>query len=68
MSAHRSNLSVLGLPLVGAGSLVHMRLSLPLLGPLHWLARYRGNRTRRGESRDAAAVVVIVLLLVGAAR
>lgn len=60
--------TVLGLPMVGAGSLVHMMLSLPLLGPLHWLARYRGNRSRRGDSRDAAAMVVIVLLLVGAAR
>lgn len=67
MSAYRSNV-VLGLPMVGAGSLVHMMLSLPLLGPLHWLARYRGNRSRRGDSRDAAAMVVIVLLLVGAAR
>jgi len=59
---------LLGLPVVGAGSLVHMLLSLPFLGPVHWLARYRGNRSRRGDTRDAAAMVVVVLLLVGAAR
>ena len=59
---------ILGLPVVGAGSLVHMLLSLPFLGPVHWLARYRGNRSRRGDTRDVAAMVVIVLLLVGAAR
>jgi hypothetical protein len=59
---------ILGLPIVGAGSLVHMLLSLPFLGPVHWLARYRGNRSRRGDTRDLAAMVVVVLLLVGAAR
>lgn len=59
---------ILGLPIVGASSLVHMLLSLPFLGPVHWLARYRGNRSRRGDTRDVAAMVVIVLLLVGAAR
>ncbi|KIM75411.1 hypothetical protein PILCRDRAFT_827334 [Piloderma croceum F 1598] len=59
---------ILGLPVVGAGSLVQMMLSLPFLGPVHWLARYRGNRSRRGDSRDVAAMVVIVLLLVSAAR
>lgn len=30
---------VLGLPVVGAGSLIHMLLSFPLLGPVQWLAR-----------------------------
>jgi len=59
---------VLGLPVVGAGSLVHMLLSMPLIGPVHWLARYRGNRSRRGNSRDFAAIVVIILLIAGAAR
>jgi len=59
---------ILGLPVVGAGSLVQMLLSLPFLGPVHWLARYRGNRSRRGDTRDVAAMVVIMLLLVGAAR
>lgn len=60
---------LLGLPIVGAGSLVHMLLSFPLLGPVHWLARYRGNRGRRRENtRDVAAVVIVVLLVVGAAR
>ena len=59
---------MLGLPIVGASSLVQMLLSVPFLGPVHWLARYRGNRSRRGDTRDVAAMVVIVLLLVGAAR
>jgi hypothetical protein len=59
---------LLGLPIVSAGSLVHMLLSFPLLGPVHWIARYRGNRARRDSTRDVAAVVVVVLLLVGAAR
>lgn len=60
---------VLGLPVVGAGSLVHMLLSLPLLTPVHWLARFRGGRSRRNSSsRDAAAVVIIILLIVGVAR
>ncbi|KAF7970508.1 hypothetical protein HWV62_23739 [Athelia sp. TMB] len=60
---------VLGLPVVGAGSLIHMLLSFPLLGPVQWLAR-RGNRNRgrRGDSRDMAAMVVLALLLAGAIR
>ena len=60
---------ILGLPVVGAASLVHMLFSLPLLGPLQWIARSRGNRGRRGNgSRDTAAVVIIFLLAVGALR
>jgi hypothetical protein len=59
---------LLGLPIVSAGSLVHMLLSFPLLGPVHWIARYRGNRGRRDNTRDVAAVVIVVLLIVGAAR
>ncbi|KAH7928554.1 hypothetical protein BV22DRAFT_1082915 [Leucogyrophana mollusca] len=59
---------LLGLPLVGAGSLVHMLLSFPLLGPVHWIARYRGHNRRRGNTTDLAAIVIIVLIAVGAAR
>jgi hypothetical protein len=59
---------ILGIPMVGAGSLVHMLLSAPLLGPLQWLARQRGSRRRRDQSRDIAAVIIIVLIVVGAAR
>ena len=59
---------ILGLPMVGAGSLVHMLLSAPLLGPLQWLARQRGSRRRRDQSRDIAAIIIIVLIVVGAAR
>lgn len=59
---------ILGLPMVGAVSVVQALLSLGLLSPVHLLARYRGNRSRRGDTRDIAAMVVIMVLLVGAAR
>jgi hypothetical protein len=60
---------VLGLPVVGAASLVQMLFSLPLLGPIQWIARSRGNRGRRSNgSRDTAAVVIILLLAIGALR
>ena len=60
---------VLGLPVVGAVSLIHMLFSLPFLGPLQWIARSRGNRGRRNSgSRDTAAVVIILLLAIGALR
>jgi hypothetical protein len=59
---------LLGLPLVGMGSLVQMLLSMPLLGPVHWFAQYRRHRSRRPSSRDTAAFIVLLLLLVGAAR
>lgn len=60
---------ILGLPVVGAVSLVHMMFSLPLLSPLQWIARSRGNRgRRRSGSRDTAAVVIIFLLALGALR
>lgn len=60
---------LIGLPLIGAGSLVHMLVSLPVLAPLQWLARSRGNRRRNNDSaRDIAAFVVVVLIVVGAAR
>lgn len=57
----------LGLPIVGAGSLVHLLLSMPFLGPVQWLARYRGNR-RRGDSNDIAAGLIVILLVIGALR
>jgi hypothetical protein len=59
---------LLGLPVVGAGSLVHMLFSLPFIGPIHWLARYRGSRNRRGSSRDLAAIVIVGLIIIGALR
>lgn len=58
---------LLGLPIVGASSLVHLLLSAPVIGPVHWLARYRGNR-RRENSRDMAALILVGLLSVGALR
>jgi hypothetical protein len=45
-----------------------MLLSFGFLGPVHWLARFRGNRRRDNNTRDVAAVIIIVLLVVGAAR
>lgn len=60
---------IIGLPLVGAGSLVHLLLSVQFLAPVQWLARYRGRRTRQNNgSRDVAALIVISLLVVGALR
>ncbi|KAH9064140.1 hypothetical protein EDB87DRAFT_1377055 [Lactarius vividus] len=60
---------VLGLPVVGAASLIHMLFSLPLLGPLQWIARSRGTRGSRGSrSGDTASVVILFLLAVGALR
>jgi len=60
---------VLGLPVVGAASLIHMLFSLPFLGPIQWIARSRGNRRRRNsDSRDTAAIFIILLLAIGALR
>ncbi|KAF8807323.1 hypothetical protein BYT27DRAFT_7138009 [Phlegmacium glaucopus] len=60
---------IIGLPLVGAGSLVHMILSVQILAPMQWLAQYRGSRNRRNSgSQDIAALIVITLLIVGALR
>ncbi|KAJ7783705.1 hypothetical protein DFH07DRAFT_788846 [Mycena maculata] len=57
---------LIGLPLVGAGSIVHMLLSLQM--PLHLLTRYRTGNRRRDSSRDIASLIIIGLVLVGAAR
>jgi len=60
---------ILGLPVVGAASLIHMLFSLPLLGPIQWIARSRGRRGRGSSgSRDTAAVVIVLLLAIGALR
>ncbi|KAH9047628.1 hypothetical protein EDB84DRAFT_467910 [Lactarius hengduanensis] len=60
---------ILGLPVVGAASLIHMLFSLPLLGPLQWIARSRGTRGRQGSrSGDTASMVILFLLAVGALR
>ncbi|KAF8905502.1 hypothetical protein CPB84DRAFT_1676517 [Gymnopilus junonius] len=60
---------LLGLPLIGAGSLVHMLLTVPYLGPIQWIARYRGGRSRRNSNtQDIAALIVVGLLIIGALR
>ncbi|KAF9650072.1 hypothetical protein BDM02DRAFT_3112670 [Thelephora ganbajun] len=59
---------LLGLPLVGIGSLIQMILSMPILGPVHWIARYRSARGRRGSTRDTTAIIVVGLMLIGALR
>ncbi|TRM60233.1 hypothetical protein BD626DRAFT_505873 [Schizophyllum amplum] len=59
---------VLGLPVVGAGSLIQMLLTVGYLAPIHWLARYRARRRTRGGGGDVAALVIVGLLLVGAFR
>ena len=59
---------LLGLPMIGVGSLIHMILTLPFMGPLQWVARWRGNRTRRGSDRDLAAAVIVIFIVIGAAR
>ncbi|KAJ7706260.1 hypothetical protein B0H17DRAFT_1036442 [Mycena rosella] len=58
---------LLGLPIVGAGSIVRMVLSFGILSPLQFLARYRSNR-RRESSRDVASLLVILVILAGAAK
>ncbi|KAI3622206.1 ring finger domain protein [Moniliophthora roreri] len=60
---------IIGLPLVGSVSLIHMLLTLPFIGPVHWIARYRGNRRRNNSnSRDISALIIVALLVLGAAR
>ncbi|KAG6832318.1 hypothetical protein H0H92_003551 [Tricholoma furcatifolium] len=59
---------IIGLPMVGAGGLVYMFLSAPYFAPLQFLARRRGRRDRREQSRDIAAVIIVTLLLVGATK
>ncbi|PCH33731.1 hypothetical protein WOLCODRAFT_94067 [Wolfiporia cocos MD-104 SS10] len=54
---------LLGLPVVGAGSIAHMLLSVPL--PFHWL-RLRAYRGR--ESRDVVALIIVAVVLMGALR
>ncbi|KZT72802.1 hypothetical protein DAEQUDRAFT_722423 [Daedalea quercina L-15889] len=55
---------LLGLPVVGAGSIAHMLLSVPL--PFHWL-RLR-NYTRGRDSRDVMALLIVAVVLMGATR
>ena len=55
---------LLGLPVVGAGSIAHMLLSIPF--PFHWL-RLRTRRANR-QSKDLMTLIVLAVVLAGAAR
>ncbi|KZT06006.1 zf-C3HC4-domain-containing protein [Laetiporus sulphureus 93-53] len=55
---------LLGLPVVGAGSIAHMLLSVPL--PFHWVRFRAYNRGR--DSRDLVALFIVAIVLMGAAR
>lgn len=60
---------LLGLPVVGAGSVIHLLWTVQTgLLPLQWLARRRGDRRRGNDNRDVAALVIVALLVVGSAR
>jgi uncharacterized membrane protein len=59
---------LIGLPLIGAGSIVHMLLSFQMLAPVQFVARYRASRNRRNNSRDFAALIIIALVVAGAVR
>ena len=61
---------LLGLPMVGAGSLVQMLFTVGGLGPIQWLARSRARSRRngRGNATDTAALILVALLLIGALR
>ncbi|TFK94437.1 zf-C3HC4-domain-containing protein [Polyporus arcularius HHB13444] len=55
---------LLGLPVVGAGSIAHLLMSIPL--PFTWL-RFRTRRAR-SQSRDMMALIILAVVLAGAAR
>ncbi|KAI8990539.1 zf-C3HC4-domain-containing protein [Trametes punicea] len=55
---------LLGLPVVGAGSVAHMLLSVPL--PFHYF-RLRMRRISR-QSKDFIALIVLAVVIAGAAR
>lgn len=55
---------LLGLPVVGAGSVLQILLSMPL--PFHWF-RWRTRRINR-DSRDIATLIMVMVILAGAAR
>ncbi|KZV77511.1 hypothetical protein PENSPDRAFT_567625 [Peniophora sp. CONT] len=61
---------LLGLPMVGAGSLVQMLFTVGGLGPIQWLARSRARNRRNGRASatDTAALILVTLLLIGALR
>lgn len=60
---------VIGLPLIGAASVVHMLYSIgTVLYPFHWVARFRGNQRRRNNSWDFTAPIILFLLAIGTVR
>ena len=55
---------LLGLPVVGAGSIAHLLMSIRM--PFTWL-RFRTRRASR-QSRDMMALIFLAVVLAGAAR
>ncbi|TDL28524.1 zf-C3HC4-domain-containing protein [Rickenella mellea] len=61
---------VLGLPVVGVASVVHLLWTMSLLGPMHMVTRWRRFRSgnRRDGSRDIAALLLMIAIIAGAIR
>lgn len=65
---------ILGIPVVGVASLVQMLWSVSMLGPFHWMTRWRnmgggtGTGSRRSRSRDIATLLILVAVIGGALR
>jgi len=45
-----------------------MFLSLQMLAPVQFVARYRASRSRRNNSKDFAALIIVALVVAGAVR
>ena len=58
---------IIGIPVVGAASLIQFLLSMSMLGPFHFATQLRG-RNRRESSRDIATILVLIAILYGAYR
>ena len=58
---------VIGLPVVGVASLVHLLWSVSMLAPFHFLTRLRGRNRRQG-SRDIATILILIAIVGGALR
>jgi len=69
--AHFIRRFILGLPVVGVVSVVHLLYTMSLLGPMNLVTRWRGMRTRgnrRDSSRDIATLLIMIAIIGGAIR